>query len=183
VWYEPERANKTLKGEGRRNQRCIRLKGLCHGNGERLWRSVIISAVCLGFASIAQPASDYSRHVGSPSGNWLSGLGTIFLLVGAIVFMRSHWLVGRLRRERGLSEQLPQTGTSAASTMRRGDALAVTFIGVVVGLVWLRSNASDPLLRLTIDVACDFALPSLLLLLVVETWKHRFDVSKLAKRS
>jgi hypothetical protein len=155
---------------------------------ERLWRSVIISVMCLGLASITQPASDYLRHVGSASGDWLSGLGTIFLLVGAIAFMRSHWLTGRLRRERGLSERLPQTSASAASTMRRGDALAVIFIGVVVisiiiGLVWLRSTASDPLLRLTIDVACDFALPSLLLLLVVETWRHRFDVSKLAKLS
>jgi amino acid transporter len=154
----------------------------------RLWRSAVISVVCLGLASIAQPISDYLRYIGSASGNWLSGLGTIFLLVGAIAFMRSHWLVGRLKRERGLSERLPQTGASAASTMKRGDALTVIVIGVVmvssvVGLVWLRSNASDPVLRLSIDVARDFALPSLLLLLVVETWRHRLDEGKIAKLS
>ena len=97
------------------------------------------------------------------------------------------WLL-QLKRERGLSERLPQTGASAASTMKRGDALTVIVISVVVvssvvGLVWLRSNASDPVLRLSIDVARDFALPSLLLLLVVGTWRHRFDEAKLAKLS
>ncbi len=150
---------------------------------KRLWRSVIIGAVCLGLASITQPASHYLRYIGSAAENWISVLGAILLLVGAIAFIRSHLLARRLRRERGLSERLPQTGAAAASNMRRGNALAAIFIGIVgvsivVGLLWLQFNACDPLLRLSIELAFSFSLPFLLLLLVVGTWRHRFDEGK-----
>ncbi len=153
---------------------------------KRLWRSVIIGAVCLSLASIVQPISDYLKYIGSAAEYWLSGLGAILLFVGAFAFISSHRIVGRLRREKGLSERLSQAQAPRFSPWRRLLLMAAVLIGVggsVVGLVWLRFNSSDPLLRLSIGAACDFALPLFLLLLVAGTWRHRFDEGKLAKLS